>query len=219
MGKQKTFLNTAELKRRGWRDAMIRDLLGEADAARRRRRRTTPPQKLYLRARVHEVEAQAGFKAALAQAEAGLGVRRQAALSAADIKRQALLRQVSGINVSVPLYALDHIRQAAVGHWQGRNPGCDAAGANEATVQRWMVNYIRHRCTCYDGQLRELRGRIGVDIAAGLIKKATLRAIGGKYPALEAACDKQAQGGYRGRSRAVVNLLDRAGETMNTPRP
>lgn len=196
MQAKKLYFNETALKKRGWRESMIARFLGGPEeippkSLRRRERR----QKLYLRARVEEAEKSDDFKAALARANAQAGARSRASLAAHDIKRQELLEEIKGIVVEVPRHSMQSVRIAAIEHWKKRRRRRDASSADEKTVRRWMVNYLRHQCTFYDGHLRTLKGRVGKPVAAALIKTAALRAISEKYPELRGECERQSPSG------------------------
>lgn len=54
--------------------------------------------------------------------------------------------------------------------------------ADEATITRWELNYIRHNLTNYDEELEKLRGRIGKDIAYCHYKDILMDKIYEVYP-------------------------------------
>lgn len=66
-----------------------------------------------------------------------------------------------------------------------------AYGADEETVQRWTVNYIRHRLTKYDAFLYSAKGKTGISFAYPLYRKAVLEKIAEVYPALREECHRQ----------------------------
>ena len=62
---------------------------------------------------------------------------------------------------------------------------------NKATLDRWIVNYIRHNLTCYDWALRQTHGRIGKDEVYVIFKKAVLERIAIVYPKYAEECYRQ----------------------------
>lgn len=66
--------------------------------------------------------------------------------------------------------------------------------ADEATKERWAVNYVRHRLTDYDDALFNQRGRVGVRDVYDMYRAAVLDAIATKYPYLKGECDRQKGG-------------------------
>ncbi|MBQ7993643.1 MAG: hypothetical protein IJ252_11515 [Solobacterium sp.] len=66
-----------------------------------------------------------------------------------------------------------------------------AYGADEKTVQRWTVNYIRHNLTKYDAFLWSAKGKTGISFAYPLYRKAVLEKISDVYPYLCEECGRQ----------------------------
>lgn len=64
---------------------------------------------------------------------------------------------------------------------------------NEETLNRWVVNYIRHNLVNYDYTLGENRGKVGKDEAYPVYKKAVLERIATVYPKYAAECKRQAE--------------------------
>lgn len=95
------------------------------------------------------------------------------------------------MSVQVRLVPADRLREAAIlSHMglrrRGRIDPCHVEeGADRATVERWMVNYARHRLTDYDRLVRAAQDGRAVKIA-------TLDAIGAVYPFLADECARQA---------------------------
>lgn len=58
---------------------------------------------------------------------------------------------------------------------------------DEETIERWMVNYVRHEMMDYDAALEKLHGEGSFD-AAREYREAVLRAIAKAYPYLAEAC-------------------------------
>lgn len=81
------------------------------------------------------------------------------------------------------------MRTAAISHWEQRQADrgdyhADGHGADEATIRRWMANYVRHRLTHYDGIIAQLFGLVGRDQAYELLRSKTNEAILRVYPEL-----------------------------------
>lgn len=62
---------------------------------------------------------------------------------------------------------------------------------DEATMQRWTVNYIRHNLIAYDRNLYTLRGKTGKDEAYIIFKSAVLEKIAEAYPTYAEECQRQ----------------------------
>jgi len=65
------------------------------------------------------------------------------------------------------------------------------SNVKEETMQRWIVNYIRHQLTYYDGVLRGFKGNAGIDEASSRFKNALLDQIAKYYPAYKEECERQ----------------------------
>ena len=64
---------------------------------------------------------------------------------------------------------------------------------DEATKQRWVVNYIRHNLTKYDKNLVRLAGTVGGGDAMITLKVAILARIAVLYPTFAKECRRQAE--------------------------
>ncbi|MBP3630203.1 MAG: hypothetical protein J6J23_01805 [Clostridia bacterium] len=62
---------------------------------------------------------------------------------------------------------------------------------NEATMHRWIVNYIRHNLIAYDQTLRTLKGKTGKDEAYIIFKLVVLEKIAAAYPCYADECNRQ----------------------------
>lgn len=63
--------------------------------------------------------------------------------------------------------------------------------SNEATMHRWIVNYIRHNLIAYDQNIRNLKGKIGKEEAYIIFKLAVLEKISEAYPCYTDECNRQ----------------------------
>lgn len=90
--------------------------------------------------------------------------------------------------------ALDSERRILESH-NRRSWGLERAG--EETIQRWVVNYIRHELTDYDEFLYEMRGHEGFHREQYYrYQHAVLSRIGTVYPKYAAECRRHLKGGY-----------------------
>lgn len=65
--------------------------------------------------------------------------------------------------------------------------------ADEETIERWMVNYVRHRLTRYEDTLDGYAGKTGKQDAYLLYSTAVLEKIAEVYPELADECRRQAE--------------------------
>lgn len=119
--------------------------------------------------RQHRVNSDA-FKEAVAKRES----RRQGAAKAVETKHAKLHAEIleKCNHIEVERIHIKKLRRQAISDKQDwydyqasmRSYNCDyrcAKNADESTVRRWMVNYIRHNLTQYDDVLYEMSGRVG----------------------------------------------------------
>ena len=68
--------------------------------------------------------------------------------------------------------------------------------ADEDTIRRWMVNYIRHEMTDYDFEVfrASMPGRIGRRGAFSMFEEVVYENIASVYPELKDECERQLAG-------------------------
>jgi hypothetical protein len=206
-----SMLTMPQLKERGWTEAMVRDLLGEPDRrAPNPHYRSAPPMRLWAPDRVTDIEVGEDFAARLKSGK----TRSAASVAAADKRREQLLDVVSGITVTVPQLSGDELARTAMRHRNDArafhhsgaprddiewvNPDAPDA-VDSATLDRWKVNYLRHRLTDYERHLEEVAGKVGVRDAKSMIRREVYDAIAERYPSLAAECSRQ----YDERERVI----------------
>ena len=93
--------------------------------------------------------------------------------------------------------SLKEVRKAALNSKQAWYDSLDnydclsTYGADEDTINRWTVNYIRHEMTNYEYCLSELMGKVGKDTAYYVLRKPIFELIKSTYPELAKECDLQ----------------------------
>lgn len=182
-----THLNATQLAARGWTPAMIRDFLGRPDQTEYVPRfRQAAPTLLFAVPRVQAAERTATF---VQRRE--LAVRRSAvAKAAADRRRNEMLRLMAADEVRIPDLAPHVLTDRAIRHRDPRD-AIDAHKADEATLNRWKVNYLRHQLTDYDSMIEGMFGAIGRAAVEAVMRRRALEAIGKKYPDLLDECQRQ----------------------------
>ncbi|MFF8967949.1 hypothetical protein [Streptomyces sp. NPDC014995] len=205
----RTHLSAAGLRARGWTADMMRQLLGEPDLfGVDARFRSAPRTRLYLVERVEAAERSDEFRAVAAAA-----ARRSGAAKAADRRRRReVLGRIAAEPLDVPRLAPDRLAALAVEHHRRREAerahgrwgppvadpaapidGADAevdAEVDARTLQRWKVEYLRHRLARYVDVLDELYGRTG-RAAEELLRRRVYAAIAGAYPDLAGECERR----------------------------
>ncbi|MEU0023960.1 hypothetical protein [Streptomyces sp. NPDC006335] len=203
----RTHLSAAGLRARGWTAGMIRRLLGEPDLRRANPFfRTAPPTRLYGVERVEAAERSEEFRALSAVA-----ARRSAAVKEAALRRRReVLARIAAEPIEVPVLDPERLTALAVEYRDrvaGRGPGPSGAGPDARTsdrdldLDRWKVDYLRHRLARYDGILDELSGRTGRAAAEELLRRRVHAAISQAYPDLAQECERRSGPEIQVRSR------------------
>ncbi|MET9675112.1 hypothetical protein ABZY68_18740, partial [Streptomyces sp. NPDC006482] len=182
-----TYVTLAGVRRRGWTDSMVRDLLGSPDVQGRDPRRwSLAPVRLYLLARIETVERTAEFTAASLLPKA----RSAAAGLYAERRRAAVLTAIRAEPIKVPLLPGPELERRAVRHRQllgARGPG----GGPQGGLERWQVSYLRAALSRYETLLDGLYGETGRGDAERLLRRRLYEAIAAAYPALAPECRRR----------------------------
>ncbi|MCX5229569.1 hypothetical protein ABZY16_11330 [Streptomyces sp. NPDC006553] len=187
-----TYVSHAGVRRRGWTDTMVRELLGTPDMQGRDPRRWSPaPLRLYLLARVETVERTPEF----AETSALSPARSSAAAAYAERRRAAVLAAIRAEPIEVPRLPGPELERRAVRHRQllgARSPGRPPGdGATAGALVRWQVSYLRHALARYEALLDGLYGETGRGEAERLLRRRLYEAIGAAYPALAQECHRR----------------------------
>ncbi|MFF3843054.1 hypothetical protein [Streptomyces sp. NPDC001930] len=187
-----TYVSHAGVRRRGWTDTMVRDLLGTPDVQGRDPRRWSPaPLRLYLLARVETVERTPEFGETSALPPA----RSSAAAAYAERRRAAVLAAIRAEPIEVPRLPGPELERRAVRHRQllgSRSPGTPPGdGVAAGALVRWQVSYLRHALARYEALLDGLYGETGRGEAERLLRRRLYEAIGAAYPALAQECRRR----------------------------
>ncbi|WP_309049926.1 hypothetical protein [Streptomyces sp.] len=184
-----TYVSQAGVRRRGWTDAMVRELLGAPDVQGRDPRRfSLTPVRLYLLARVEAVERTPEFAGAAAVAGAGSA----ASVALADRRRAAVLAAIGAAPIEVPRLPGPELERRAVRHRRllaVRAPAGAAPGPG--ALVRWQVSYLRHALSRYESLLDGLYGDGARGEARRLLNRRLYEAIGAAYPALARECRRR----------------------------
>lgn len=190
------FVSLAGLRDRRWTAALVRAFLGEPDKlARNPHYRKAAPMRLYLLARVVEVEVTDEFKTALN----GAAKRSQSARTVADKKRTALIAEAEAMPIRVESMSLESLRRRAINNYNDRGPRRDddyswtpARHDSDASfLERISVNYARHCLTVYDEALEAQFAKVGVNAAVAVIRRRVYEIIAATWPDLSAECTRQ----------------------------
>lgn len=195
------FVNQSELLEMGWTKSLIQQFLPEPILKPNPYYRSGPPMKKWNRDVVLEVMGQDDFKVALEKTDK----RKKAAAKAVKTKEENLedLAEDFAKSINIKLIEDDEVLQNkakkhAYQQFQEHRrdseyymPFSSYSSADEATVNRWVVNYIRHKLTSYDKKLLQLEGKVGKDKAYCLFRNLLLERIAEAYPKYAEECHRQ----------------------------
>ena len=139
-----------------------------------------------------------------AEAKAKSDKRKESAKKAVNTKTNKFYKRIEQIleDVKIKVIPMDELRKCTLEakqkwydyqseirdqergeHW--------AYDAEDSTVERWMVNYIRHNLTIYDYMLYSMIKENGDDVIYFKIHDGIIRKISDAYPMLSDACKNQ----------------------------
>lgn len=122
--------------------------------------------------------------------------RREAAAIAVETKTKNLYNLIMRPGaIHVTVMRDDRLRMRVIDakfDWYERNGNyCDYLDPDEATMQRWCVNYIRHNLIDYDKAINATTGKVGKDYVYYTYKEKVLSAIAVAYPQYADECERQ----------------------------
>ena len=184
---EKGYTKTA-LRELGFSDKLIKELLPEPRLVRNPVYRSSSPMQIWEKEDVEKAVNTERFREWLV----GREKRRKAAADAAETKRDKFLKElelrIGEIEIPV-LSKKDLYRESLESKraWEYAHGNFDFYGeaADEATRNRWAVNYIRHELTDYERVLYEIKGCVGVGEAYEKYKASVTERIYEIYPFLK----------------------------------
>ena len=181
-------LNQTALSKRGWTKTLIARFLPEPILKTNPRYKSAAPMKLWKMEDVEVAEASEEFAEAKSQTER----RKASATKAVQTKTNALRADSEAFTKTIRIKVIPDakLRELAVESrqmWYDETDafsrfGRNAYEADETTVNRWCVNFIRHHLTTYDENLARMKGKTGVREIYPEFRNAILRKIAEAYP-------------------------------------
>lgn len=195
MEKQKEqLISQATVLSMGFTKSMIDKLLPSPVLKRNPHYASSSPMKLWREDDVRSVMETQEFQTMAAKAAA----RKAASAKAVETKRQKaeLLTDELIKNIKVRRWNMAVLERKTLDDKELRNlehGNYDMPMPDTKTLERWMVNFIRHNLCEYNDSLEELFGLVGKDELYQRLKSETLAKIAEVYPELEAECKRQAK--------------------------
>lgn len=187
------------LLERGWTKLLIEKFLPQPTLKKNPRYACASPMRLWKLTDVEAAEKTEAFCVALEKTK----VRSRAAKKVAKAKADQLNNEIEVIIAQTHIKKIktDKLEKLAITakqKWYDEAPFSrfdgeirDARGANRQTIERWVVNYIRHNLIAYDSVLDSMKGRVGVVAAYPNFKSAILDKIAEVYPEYKKECCRQ----------------------------
>lgn len=144
------------------------------------------PMQLYDIAKVRYIESKDAFKEDLKK----VLKRKIAALERAKKKREELMMYANGVQIEIPDLRKEKLIEKACNHYNWWNSlkkfsfgGCNRAtpSSDESFLKRITMNYLRHKCTCYEDELEKFRFKVGKQEAHDILQQRINDAIIQKY--------------------------------------
>jgi hypothetical protein len=181
-------IDRAELKRRGWTDALIDQFLPEEDGSKAKPvYQSASRVRLYLVSRVVSIEQAAEFQVAKAKA----GKRQAAAARSVATKRDKMEQYLQTVVVDVPKHTREEVQRLALEHWNALRRHDWEPGEGQAWVDKITVNYLRHELSCYEEELKVVSRKVDARDAFMEISRLVFSAISTAYPWLAEECNRQ----------------------------
>lgn len=186
----------------GWTKSLINKFLPEPTCKPNPHYKKAAPMKLWNECDVFAAMETENFKDAFKKATRRKNSAQKSLVAKVQNLNERALDLARGLHITV--IADDELRTrtlAAKQAWYNHQAyirGTDYCGdvdcVNSETMERWIVNYIRHNLINYDAECRHLlSGQVGKNSAYVTFKKAILEKIAVAYPDYAAECSLQAE--------------------------
>lgn len=186
----------------GFTDKLIRELLPEPMLVENPHYKRAAPMRLWYDDEIDMLSRQPDIAGQLADVLAKREKRKAGARKAVETKKKQTALVVDEAISQIRVKRIDPKRARRNGvrdrqDWYDATEQWDrdAYSADEATKDRWMVNYIRHNLTDYDEGLWRMSGMVGCHDEYARYKNAVLDRIAQAYPECEHECNRQKVGG------------------------
>ena len=189
-------LTQSDILELGWTKSMIGKYLPDPTLKPNPRYKKAAPMKLWNRQDVLNAMDSDGFKAAMEKASK----RKAAAEKACATKAKKTMEEMTAVGngLKIKIIPDDDLRQRtlrakqnrAIEHGNFESIPC-ASEITPETMERWIVNSIRHNLVKYDTALERLYGKCGRYDAYPEFKRIVLEKIAAAYPKYTEECKRQ----------------------------
>lgn len=193
-------INQTAVKLMGFTDKLIKELLPAPELVNNPHHVSGAKMKLWKLSDVEAAMQSSAFQDALDKREK----RRKSAEKGVATKKANLEADADKFLGRIRIQRID-MNQLRERTLQAKRRWCelhddysDVCASDEATVIRWMVNYVRHEMTLYDNQLYQMKGKTGIHEIHDKIHDLILDKIAITYPELADECISQKNNSKRG---------------------
>ena len=189
-------LTQSEILGMGWTKSLIGKYLPDPTLKPNPRYKKAAPMKLWNKHDVLKVMESEEFKAAMEK----VAQRKAAAEKAYTTKANKIMEEMTAVGngLKIKIIPDDNLRQRtlrtkqnwAIEHGNFEFIPC-ASDITPETMERWIVNYIRHNLVKYDTALERLYGKCGRYEAYPEFKRIVLEKIAAAYPKYAEECKRQ----------------------------
>ena len=186
---KKDFITKTDVKnRRQWTDSLIKKYIPQPDLIKMNPYfRGASEMKLYELRKIEEIEKlnefQIDFQKSLK--------RKLVSKKTVQTKKEKLLTVIDSLEIKVECKERNQLIKESVDSYNNRRRDNDFNEINEIdqdTLERLMVNYIRHRLTSYEKHLDTIFSKVGKNEAYLLLNKKIYNSISEIYPYLKEEC-------------------------------
>ena len=189
-------LTQSEILGMGWTKSLIGKYLPDPTLKPNPRYKKAAPMKLWNKHDVLKVMESEEFKAAMEK----VAKRKSAAEKAYTTKAKKIMEEMTAVGngLKIKIIPDENLRQRtlrakqdwAIEHGNFEFIPC-ASDITPETMERWIVNYIRHNLVKYDTALERLYGKCGRYEAYPEFKRIVLEKIAAAYPKYAEECKRQ----------------------------
>ena len=194
MSEEVKMYTLSEIKKIGFNDKLIATLLPEPILKTNPFYKCAAPMKLWEKKIVEDAMESKMFKAHIIKREKRISGAKKAVLTKKNKLMEYVKEKIEEIHVTV-ICEKELKNDAIFFATERRNYFYDYEYYHfdppKETVERWMVNHIRHNLTAYDEELYEMKGKVGIGEAYILYKRKVLEAIALAYPYLKEEVNRQ----------------------------
>lgn len=191
-GRKEKLISQSTVLSMGFTKSMIGKLLPAPILKRNPHYASSASMKLWKEDDVRSIMETKAFQELAAKSAA----RKLSSAKAVETKRQSAEAIADQLieSIRVERWDMDVLEQETLDakqKWFLEHGNVDMIMPNAETLERWMVNFIRHNLCDYDDKLIDLFGLVGKEALYRRLKSEILSKIAQVYPELESECRRQ----------------------------